>query len=48
MRLIVFLRRFLREAIPEADRQLAPALANSAFGVYGLIIGLFGIIYALP
>ena len=42
----IFLRTYPRGAIPERERRYAPLLAAAAGGVYGLILGLFAVLYA--
>jgi len=42
----IFLRSFPRHAIPERERRYAPALAAGAAAVYGVILVVFGGLYA--
>jgi len=44
---LLFLRGYPREAIPEAERRLAPVLALGAFGTYGLIVAGVWLVYPL-
>ena len=43
----IFLRKYPREAIPERERRYAPLMAACAVGVYGVILLVFGMLYAL-
>lgn len=42
-----FLHDYPRAAIPEWERRLAPALALGAFGLYGAVVAILWVIYAL-
>lgn len=44
---LVFLRGYPRDAIPELERRLAPVLATSAFGLYGLMASGLWLLYAI-
>ena len=44
---VVFLRGYLREAVPEHERRLAPALALCALAAYGLIVGILWLAYVI-
>jgi membrane-associated phospholipid phosphatase len=44
---VIVLRSYPREAVPERERRLAPALAMLAFGVYGLMLVGLWFIYAI-
>jgi membrane-associated phospholipid phosphatase len=43
---LAFLRSYPREAVSEADRRLAPVLAVGAFGLYGIFVIIFWLLYA--
>jgi len=44
---LVYLRGYPRETTPELERRLAPLLALGAFGLYGLFVAGFWLVYAL-
>ena len=44
---VLFLRRYPREAVPEADRRLAPIRALAAIGIYGIVVAGFWVAYRM-
>ena len=44
---LLFLRRYPREAVPEADRRLAPMRALAAIGIYGIVVAGFWVAYRM-
>jgi len=44
---LLFLRRYPREAVPDADQRLAPMRALAAAGIFGIIVIGFWVAYLM-